>query len=138
MKDMLYIVMVWLIGVLFAPVLVYLLTGMTRDFFDFYLTLIFLGGMFSLLTEIILIVIYFFLIKPNLKTVFKIKLATNIVVVVLSFLTFLIVFSNLRLLDWDILSLILPYIITMSIAIWGLKLDIEKKEDIPFVDDDVL
>jgi len=138
MKDMLYIVMVWLIGVLFAPILVYLLTGMTRDFFDFYLTLIFLGGMFSLLTEIILMVIYFFLIKPNIKTVFKIKLATNIVVVVLSFLTFLIVFSNLRLLDWDILSLILPYIITMSIAIWGLKVDIEKKEDIPFVDDDVL
>jgi hypothetical protein len=139
MKGLQYIIFVWLIGVFVSPVLHYIFMGLGKGFFDIYLLIVIFGGIFSLITEIVLIGVFFLLIVPNFKTVFQVKLVTNIAMVILTFLTFFVVSSNTQLFDSGILILISPYIITMSVAIWTLKLNIQQKEDIPFInDDDVL
>jgi hypothetical protein len=136
MKSLQYIIFIWLIGILVSPVFLYVLMGMKNDFFEIYLMLVLFGGMFSFLTEVVLIGIYFLFIAPYFKTVFQVKFATNITVFILTILTFIIIFSNTNLFETNALILISPYVITMSIAVWGLKLNIEKKENISFDDDD--
>ena len=140
MKGLLYIVLIWLIGVLVSPALIFVFFGLKEEFFSFYLVMVVIGGMFSLITEVVLIGVYYLLILPNFKTVFSIKLATNITVVILIFLTFIFLYYGLDIFNTGLLIIVLPYIITMSVAVCVLKLDIQKqdKDDIPFIDDEVL
>ncbi len=138
MKDLSYVISIWLIGVFISPILVYFFWGMGDEFISLYFLFVVFGGMFSIITALIFIGVYFLIIRQNFKTIFKIKLATNIAVVVLTLLTFFMTFYWLNFFNNEALLMSLAYILTMSIAVWLLKLKIDKKEEIPFVDDDVL
>lgn len=144
MSNLKYTLSIWLIGVCVSPVLIFLIdeSVVGSDYLSIYALFIIFGGLLSLPTQIVFMLLYSFIIRENFQATLSIKIATQVTIVLLVLLQFYIVFYALGGLDMDKLNtdfvlMILSYLVTMSAAVWLLKINTDKKTEVEW-DDDVL
>ena len=133
MYGLKYPLSIWLIGIFTSPIITYALSGFGHDFLDIYFMMVLWGGFFSIISLFIFMGI-FHIIEKNYETSFQIKLVTQIVVIVLTILTFFIAFPHIN----STLIIVIPYLFTMSLSVWILNPDSEKRDDYNEINDDFL
>ena len=144
MSNVAYTLFIWLIGVCISPILIFFIdeSVVGSDYLTIYALFIIFGGLLSIPTQIVFMLIFIFGIRESFHTTTSIKTATQITVVVLILLQFYVVSYllgglNMDKLNTDFVLMILSYLVTMSAAVWLLKIKTDKKTEVEW-DDDVL
>ena len=116
-QRMLYPTKIWLAGALIGPVLFYLQMMITENGNFEDIGTIFLIAIFSLLFSIpswLILSLINYLVKESGPSVFVHRLIVQIAVIIISWVTFYVIFGS----DIGLTSPFIPYTLAMSIGVW--------------------